>query len=1013
MPSYDAGTVEARLTLDRTAFTRELAAARRQAKTLDGKDIKANLDLDRAKFETELASVKKQLQSLDRQTVEPKVQIDRSGLMTRRISLLKTALIGLAPAGVPILAGLTAASLGLAGALAGAAGGLGAFGLALGGNVIQAGEMSSEITKLNEKLEETEDLAKRRDIYDQLAQVWSKMDDSQREFVTTLQTTKTVWDQFLTATRPQTLGLATRALELIPDALSPLPSLINAITPVFEEWTSGIEDFVRGPGYAGFLNFAATEGPPALRNLGELVANLAVGVARLTQTFTPFGQDFLSVLVEGSETFALWARDLGSTGGFQSFMAYVAATGPLVVETLSAIIDAGTQLVQALAPLGGPTLQIIKAVAEGLAGISDVAPGLIQFALIAGTVARGIGAISDAQIAIGRRTDRFKAVFADAVGPMQKFKAGLGGALGLVGGPWGLALAAGTITLGYFAAKHAEAQQRIQDMTSALRESQGAINDNVRALVTQNLEQEGALKNAQKLGIGLGEVTDAALNQSGELDVLRTRLQQIVEEHSHVQTAGRGAVQVYDEQGRAAKDLLAALGGTTNEFGKAADAQRRQAAANRETITSTDGLKFATTAARDAYDKNRKAIEDNITALQGLIDKNKEARNQALGFQNAQIGLEQAFDDAAQALKDNGKTLDINTQKGRDNKSALLGIASAMNEVVDSEKFRAQSAPQQLKQLDDQRGRFIELATALGASKDAAKAMADELLKTPTEVKTEVEVETEQKKLDDFKAAADGIPAEKKTAAKFATDNANVAAYLGALGTIPPEKPTKAKFANDNPNVAAYQQALGGIPPSKLTAGVFSGNGGAIIQWKNDLSGIPDDTYSYGNFNSDVGAVRSYLGYLNSIDGKTVTAYATTVRRVETIYERKTGNLPQTGGVFDSQGKLTNSYAGGGVMPGYAPGIDSIPTTVSPGEGILRPEVVRALGASTIHAWNRAARRGEMNGDVSNLKVGVPAQPQGRGFVIEQYNATTVYQSSEDALMDSAQQLNLMFRDLG
>lgn len=50
----------------------------------------------------------------------------------------------------------------------------------------------------------------------------------------------------------------------------------------------------------------------------------------------------------------------------------------------------------------------------------------------------------------------------------------------------------------------------------------------------------------------------------------------------------------------------------------------------------------------------------------------------------------------------------------------------------------------------------------------------------------------------------------------------------------------------------------------------------------------------------------------------------------------------------------------GGVLPGYEPGVDKIPAMLSPGEGILRPEVVRALGEDTINAWNRAAIRGEI-----------------------------------------------------
>ncbi|AJC54001.1 tape measure protein [Streptomyces sp. 769] len=51
-------------------------------------------------------------------------------------------------------------------------------------------------------------------------------------------------------------------------------------------------------------------------------------------------------------------------------------------------------------------------------------------------------------------------------------------------------------------------------------------------------------------------------------------------------------------------------------------------------------------------------------------------------------------------------------------------------------------------------------------------------------------------------------------------------------------------------------------------------------------------------------------------------------------------------------------FATGGIVPGYRPGVDTVPAMLSEGEGILRPEVVRALGHETIHAWNRASRLG-------------------------------------------------------
>lgn len=51
-------------------------------------------------------------------------------------------------------------------------------------------------------------------------------------------------------------------------------------------------------------------------------------------------------------------------------------------------------------------------------------------------------------------------------------------------------------------------------------------------------------------------------------------------------------------------------------------------------------------------------------------------------------------------------------------------------------------------------------------------------------------------------------------------------------------------------------------------------------------------------------------------------------------------------------------FADGGVVPGYAPGHDTVPAMLSPGEGVLVPEAVQALGPGTVHSLNSTYGRG-------------------------------------------------------
>lgn len=56
-------------------------------------------------------------------------------------------------------------------------------------------------------------------------------------------------------------------------------------------------------------------------------------------------------------------------------------------------------------------------------------------------------------------------------------------------------------------------------------------------------------------------------------------------------------------------------------------------------------------------------------------------------------------------------------------------------------------------------------------------------------------------------------------------------------------------------------------------------------------------------------------------------------------------------------------FAGGGVVPGYAPGRDTVPAVLSRGEGVLVPEAVRALGSGWVYAMNKHFSGGRAPGE--------------------------------------------------
>lgn len=83
------------------------------------------------------------------------------------------------------------------------------------------------------------------------------------------------------------------------------------------------------------------------------------------------------------------------------------------------------------------------------------------------------------------------------------------------------------------------------------------------------------------------------------------------------------------------------------------------------------------------------------------------------------------------------------------------------------------------------------------------------------------------------------------------------------------------------------------------------------------------------------------------------------------------------GGPHVDRIQLPKGFAKGGVIPGFDTGVDSVMAMMRPGEGVLVPEAVRALGGpSSIAGINSAATSGGLGGLAAPSASGTTAMPQ-------------------------------------
>jgi hypothetical protein len=182
--------------------------------------------------------------------------------------------------------------------------------------------------------------------------------------------------------KPALLGIRDLGAEsLIPgltESLDDLERLAPKVGAIFEAFGGALGDIAADSAaslaserWADFFRFIETEGPATLSELAATVGDLTHGFSELWQAFQPLNSDFSSWLMGVAEGFDDWATGLSATEGFSEFIDYIRTTGPQVADTFGAIASALVQIVQASAPLGGPVLAGLEAVANVVGTIAD------------------------------------------------------------------------------------------------------------------------------------------------------------------------------------------------------------------------------------------------------------------------------------------------------------------------------------------------------------------------------------------------------------------------------------------------------------------------------------------------------------------------------------------------------------------------------------------------------------------------------------------------------------------
>lgn len=374
------------------------------------------------------------------------------------------------------------------------------------------------------------------------------------------------------------------------------------------------------------------------------------------------------------------------------------------------------------------------------------------------------------------------------------------------------AVAVGIAAFLMYQEQQAEAAARTEELTQAILLDNGAIGQNTREYVVNALAKNGMFEAAQKLGIGLKDVTDAALGDEAAM----ARVNKIMDDA--IQTNEKYGNSVAVQQTEAQKDMqrsaLAAdklrggLGGLNGEVTSAVDAANQHSEAMDGEV---EGLQKVGDEASDA-----------ATKLRDLVNAIFAASEAAAGATRADLNLADSKDALIDALKrSDGKIGKKGGKDARDALGAVLDYRDSLKGVVEEQLKLDPSGKTAAAALKKAQDSFTKVAKAAGVPAPKIAEMIKLIGAIPENVSTT------------FNMA--GANVSKKEAKELAA----------AVKTIPQLATVKIVAKNARPSkkeVKDFSDTIKGLPKEQKVAVVAAYKYGGLEGAKTALNSLPENT---------------------------------------------------------------------------------------------------------------------------------------------------------------------------
>ncbi|MFE7751150.1 hypothetical protein [Streptomyces sp. NPDC057428] len=625
---------------------------------------------------------------------------------------LKSSLISLAPAAIPAVAGL-------AGAAAAVGAQLGAAGVAAGAYALALGPQIGAITEAREAHKKYE----------------TAVEESGRTSTEAAEA-QAAYQRKLSALPPETRKAAVA---------------VGLLSDNFSDWSDSLSGDVMGP----FTKGVAVTNALLPRTTGlvrgtsaqfdRLITLAGAGVSspgfdRLNDRFTTFANDTMRDAVDGVVRF-FDQLDSGeiSDSGLQEFFEYCQENGPVVKDTLHNVGEAALNIIEAGSGVGVGMLDLINALSGIVAAVPPGAiSALLQMAIAIKAVRLAAAGGAAASAALGALAGQIVLMRTAAAGTPGRL-AGVGAAITTLSRTAKLAIA-GTgiglllIGLSQLSQRGKDTPPDVDKLTTSLGrlgqsgkvsgEALKAFGPNLDGLTEsiRTLADPSTTQQIEKFFsdlLGYGEGGPGLKKAAEDVDAVDKALANLVSGGKADLAAA--ALDEYTKRAGMSSAEVAELRGQLGDYTEAlsASAFEQQLAAESAGLFGAQAQQVQ--AQLDAQKQSADGLSQSIHAL----------NNAYLEARGGVRGMEAAIDAASESFKRNGRTLDENTEKGRANNQSLDDLAAATMKAAEAARANGESWDTVSGIQDRGRQAFIRSAMQMGKNEQQAKALADQILRTP------------------------------------------------------------------------------------------------------------------------------------------------------------------------------------------------------------------------------------------------------------------------------------------